>query len=154
MEFIGLQHFNLESYNEQDDNHAKIIKLLNDDEETYEFFFEINYMAFNYSEFKSSNAGNEFYVAFYDEVPIGVLSSLVLQGENHLGVAIIPSMRGLNLSSMLLKEFSEHLFLKNPNVNNVYVQIHPQNIGSIKNALKAGFQYEEDTNVRYVLRRK
>ena len=98
--------------------------------------------------------GNEFYVAFYDGVLVGVLSLLVLHGNFHLGVAIVPKMRGLNLSSELLKEFSEYLFSKYPDISNVYVQIQPQNIGSIKNALKAGFQHEEDTNVRYVLRRK
>lgn len=154
MEYIGLDHFNLESFNKEDNRHIEVVKTLSDDELAYEFFYEINYMAYAYEEFKEDNEHNELYIAYYDGVPVGIISLHILKDDYHLGVAILPKMRGINLSSKLLQEFGHYLLYKNPEINNIYIQIHPQNIWCIKNSLKAGFVKEDGHDVLYSLKRK
>lgn len=150
MEYIGLQHFTLESFDEEDANHKRVARLLHDDDDTYNYFGDIYY----YIENRKIIISDKLYVAFYDGVAIGVIALLILHDNYYIACGILPEMRGINLSSKLLSEYCDYLFWKNPDLDNIYVQINPNNIQSIKNALKAGFEKEKDHNIRYVLRRK
>lgn len=144
---IELKNFYLENYNEYNNEHKSTMILIGNDKDSQKYLGNIDYMIHEIKRRRENNNTDEIYIVFENKKfadPIGFISVSIIDGLFEISYGILPKYRGKGYASKILGEFSQYLF-KNYEIEDLYLQINKENEGSIKVALKNGFDNERLT---------
>lgn len=150
MKTIFLDNFILEEYNFHNSAHKEVIYELNQDCQKYlgNLFFMIE-RSFQRQEI---NQENNFFIAYYNDDVIGIISLKVENQIYEISIGIRKKYRHQYLGTLLLQEFSEKLFEIYPHLQQLSLKIDSTNTNSIKAALLASYVHE--SNDMYTINRK
>lgn len=147
---LKLDNFILEEYDEN--FHNNILNRLQADNNTKKYLGDLKFSIMMIKKRKLENNINKFYIAYYNKYPIGFISITYKDDEYQISYSILNKYRNQNLGSLLLQEFSEAIFERYYNVNELILKIENDNIGSKKVADLAG--YNQIDNNTFTQRRK
>lgn len=147
---LKLDNFILEEYNHN--IHSNILNKLQMDENTKKYLGDLRFAILMIEKRKLESNINNAYIAYYNDYPIGFISITYSEELYQISYSILPEYRKQNLGSLLLQEFSEVLFEKYANINELTLKIKEHNIGSKSVANLSGF--EQIDNETFSQRRK
>lgn len=147
---LNLDNFILEEYDEN--FHNNILNRLQADNNAKKYLGDLKFSIMMIKKRKLENNINKFYIAYYNNYPIGFISITYKDKSYQISYSILNEYRNQNLGSLLLQEFSEAIFERYYNVNELILKIENDNIGSKKVADLAG--YEQIDNNTFTQRRK
>lgn len=139
---MKLDNFVLEKYSEYDDIHNEVLNNLGSDNATKKYLGDLRYAIFRIEQRKQEYDCNAFYIAFYNDYPIGYISLTNIKYSFQISSAILPKYRGQHFAALLLQEFSEKVFETYSYIDKLDLVIENKNIGSIKSAELAGYEKE------------
>lgn len=142
---MKLDNFILEEYNRFDNVHNEVLNTLYKDENAKKYLGNIMYLIERINQRKEEDKCNAFYIAFYNDEPVGHISLTKIEDSYQVSISILPNYRKQHMAALLTQEFSEKIFEKYPYIDKLDAIIDRKNIGSIKSALLAG--YEEENNI-------
>lgn len=146
---LKLDNFILEEYNY---NHNNILNQLQIDQNTKKYLGDLKFTITMIKKRNIENNINKAYIAYYNNYPIGFITVSYMEESYQISYAILPEYRKQNLGSLLLQEFSEALFQKYSNIDELVLKIKDDNIGSKNVARLAGF--EESAKESFTQKRK
>jgi len=141
---MKLKHFDLQPYNSSNKDHKLVIFKLINDKISMKYLGDLSYLL---SDLNNIIEIDGFYIVSYLNEYIGIITLSEVVDKYFITYGLIKESRGKNLASLLLKEFSNQVFLDNNNINDLYLSINKQNIASRKVAYNAG--YIKDSEVRF-----
>lgn len=147
---LKLDNFILEEYNHN--IHNNILNKLQIDQNTKKYLGDLKFSILMIEKRKLENNINNAYIAYYNDYPIGFISITYSEELYQISYSILPEYRKQNLGSLLLQEFSEVIFQKYPNIDELTLKIKEHNIGSRNVASLSGF--EQIDNETFTQRKK
>jgi len=152
---MDLEHFVLEKYDFNNYFHKLTVILMSNDYDVCKYIGNIDILIEEINNNSLENNYDCFYIVYKkDSVnPIGFISFRFSKDTNiyYIIYGILPKERGNKLSSLLLREFTEYIFNKYLEVEEVTLQINKSNLISMKTALSSG--YYKECGTRYVKKR-
>lgn len=148
---MELDFFKLEEFSTVNKNHVNLIEELMRDSNVKEFLGNIKFMIQMIYKRKDENHRDNMYIAKKNGEYIGFISLSIIEDRYEVSIGILPEFRGQNLGYLLTQDFIEHVFIKYPEIDNIYARINSNNEASKKTALLSGFVLDEDG--RYVYQR-
>lgn len=150
-----LEHFILEKYNCNNYFHKSTVILMGNDDEVWKYMGDIDIIIEEIESKSLQNIYDCFYIVYKkgDINPIGIIAFTFFKTANRYSIiyGILPENRGKNLSSVLLTEFTQHLFNKYSEIEEITLQINKGNLISSRTALSSG--YYKECGTRYVKKR-
>ena len=142
---MKLDNFILESYNNLPEHQRVIDSLMKSDVHSY--LGNIYYMIQNIYKRKEEYplTLNEFYIAYYNDYPVGIVSITYMNEREEMSCGILPQFEHQHLGSLLLLEFTEKIFALNPSLDSLYSVIDKKNIASQRMVLNTGGHKENET---------
>lgn len=141
---MELDNFILEEYNEYSKIHSEVMNILCSDVATKKYLGNLKYAVSRINLRKIDDNCNAFYIAFYNDEPIGYISLTNIDGYFQVSSSILPEFRGQHFAALLLEEFSEKVFEVYNYINKIDLVIDAKNIGSIKSAELADYKLEDN----------
>jgi len=147
MKRLVLDNFTLVEYEENNAQHKDVVsRIVLNDEDGYLRYLEQGIKLINQR--KNENDINYCYIAYYNDYPVGYISIFYFSNAYRIIYGMLPEYRRQNLCALLLEEFSEKM-LENNKIDELVLDIFPDNIGSIKVAELADYkQTDEFTHKR------
>lgn len=149
---MKLEFFELQEYNDLNTEHRAVITELFNDKSSKQYLGNLYYSICRINERKQQNELNYAFIAYRKEQPIGYISITTKDQNHEIIYGIIPKYRGENLGMLLLQDFTDHIFLKYKNINELSLIINKSNTYSKNTAILAG--YDEVGDNRYMCTRK
>lgn len=147
---MKLDNFILEEYNENKAEHKKTISEISSDGDSRMYLGDLKTFVDFFKNLKNQSLLNILFIAYYNREPIGFITISDI-GDYEICYGLRPKCRGEYLGSLLLQEFSEKVFERYENIDELKLFIDELNISSKKTAELAG--YQENDNDSYSMRR-
>lgn len=152
-----LDNFILENFSEYNQEHKWIKEEMLNDPVTRKYIGDIDRIIYKLNSVnKLESPLNEFLVIKYGEEDYGYnpcgIAFLETKYDDkgtpkiYISYSLLKKYRGKNLGKLFLYEFSEELFIMNPEIEELYVEIDPQNVASIKAANFVGYEANDEYN--------
>lgn len=136
---MKLDFFELQEYSDKNTEHRTVIIELFNDKSSKQYLGNLSYSIDRINERKQQNELNYAFIAYRKDIPIGYIS-ITTKGQNHeISYGIRPKYRGENLGMLLLQDFTDHIFLKYKNINELCLIINKTNTYSKNTAILAGY---------------
>lgn len=148
---MKLDNFILEEYDNTKEDHKRTILEISSDAEGRMYLGDLRTTVDCIKGFGDNESFNCVYIAYYNDTAVGFIS-ISENCDYEICSGIRPKYRGEHLGALLLQEFSEKIFEKYNEVDELKLYIDNTNISSIKSAKLVG--YEEIENEIYSLRRR
>ena len=156
---LKLEHFKLEAFNENNDNHQKLKEDIINMKDSKLISKDIDaYIKRNFDLGEKDNI-TRTYVIIHDEDYIGlsfvnyhpeeVINGKKYDEEIEIGLGILPEFRNQGFGSLVEKELSEKLLEIFPRFKFIVAKTDEENIASINTAKKAGFKHFKDDEYHY-----
>ena len=148
---MKLDNFNLEEYDKTNVDHKTTVIEIGNDTLGRDYLGDLEYHIACINKRKENSLINYAYIAYYDIEPVGFISISSKENGYEISYGIRPKYRGEHLGALLLQEFTERVFEKYDNIDEIKLIISNVNTGSKKTALLAG--YEKKNSSTYTQRR-
>lgn len=149
---MKLDNFILEIYNEDNNEHNNIIKILDTDEKSQKYLGNTQKLIQIINKRKDIDyLHNNTYIAYYNDRAVGYISLTHNKDDYEIISGLLKEERNKHLGSLLLLEFSEKVFEEYKNIDKLTLKINSKNIGSIKCAELVG--YQKETADKYTMKR-
>ena len=148
---MKLDNFDLEEYSQYNPLHQEVLSQVDSQLRSKLFLGDVNLIAQRTDERYQENFKDRFYIAFYNDEPIGFITLNLMGDKYEISSGIIPAFQKQHLGPLLLQEFSEAIFNKYYDIDKLYLHINEKNIAGQKSAELAG--YEHEAGNRYSMRR-
>ena len=137
-------------YNDYSLNHREIIDKLNNDLASRTYLGSNLYDNIaNTIRLSEEDIRNGFYIVKVDDIEVGIIS-LTNRGKNtdtfEIDIGIIPEYRHQGLAELISNTFTDFIFKRFDNINELYVKIDKRNKNSIKLFVKQDFELFAETN--------
>ena len=145
---MQLDNFNLEKYKSYNLEHRSIMTTIDNDNSSKKYLGDLFLFIRNTNLRNEDNNIDNIYIAYYNSYPIGFISINIFDNKAYISYALLNEYRHQYLGSLLLQEFSDKLF-EIYNFKDIYLEISPKNIASIKTSNLVG--YKKRSLTKYVL---
>ena len=130
-----LDNFRLEDYNAFKYEHKCVVEEL-----TCKYLGDLNLLLKNIKEDNDNNIYGAFYIAYYNDYPIGMISISNNGGKYFISAGILKEYRGYHMAALLLDEFTEKAFDCYEKIDYIYLSIDEKNYASINTAMLVGYE--------------
>ena len=148
---MKLDNFTLEEYEEFNIEHKTTMVNLMNDPAVNRFIGNLDYFIEHTKVRRENNGIDSIYIVKKAGTSIGFISLNIFSDKYEMSIAILPEYRHQYLGTMLVTDFTDYLFRNNEDINEIYVEINPSNVNSIKMVDNSGFK--KDNSTRYVIKR-
>lgn len=148
---LELEHFKLKYFNNYDEIHKTVIVELFNDRAGKMFLGDLMYANAMIERRKEEDYRNCAYIAYRNNDAVAYISLSIKDNSYQISCGVRPKYRGMHIATVLLEDFTNKIFEKYDDINELTLIINNLNTGSQRVALNVG--YEKVNSVKYVKKR-